>query len=218
MGTSVFDGSHPGPPLGYYTYTVDDDSWIWSGGVYRLHGFNPDEIPATTEAMLAHKHPDDRARAYEVLENAVRDGKPFSCYHRIIDAHQQVRSVLSVGRGIRGDDGKVEQVIGFFVDLTHLRRVDAQAEIEAALARIAENRAVIDQAKGMLMLTEGCTADEAFAMLARYSQTCNLKLSDIAHRLVQATQSGRAVDRDGQSAVLRLLDALAVGDKRSVAS
>jgi len=58
--------------------------------------------------------------------------------------------------------------------------------VELALLRIAEHRAVIGQAKGMLMLITGCDADGAFALLRRYSQQRNVKLNEIAHRLVES--------------------------------
>ena len=49
---------------------------------------------------------------------------------------------------------------------------------------MCQSRAVIEQAKGKLMAAEGCTADEAFATLVRASQRENVKLRDIALRLV----------------------------------
>lgn len=52
--------------------------------------------------------------------------------------------------------------------------------LELALA----NRAVIEQAKGMLMGQRGLDADAAFAVLRRASQRENVKLRDIAQRLV----------------------------------
>jgi len=39
-----------------------------------------------------------------------------------------------------------------------VRREETQAEVESALARIAEHREVIDQAKGIVMLAAGCDA------------------------------------------------------------
>jgi len=189
MGTPVFDGSQPSRPVGHYTYTVADDSWSWSDEVYALHGYAPREVPATTAMLLSHKHPDDRARTYEVMEKALSDGEPFSCYHRIVDRHQRTRSVLSVGRGLRDARGNVERVDGYFVDLTEPRRSETQAEVEAALARIAEHREVIDQAKGMVMLAAGCAPDEAFDLLRRASQHTNVKLHEIARRMVTAVGS-----------------------------
>jgi hypothetical protein len=153
----AFDGSQPSRPVGHYTYIVADGSWTWSEGVYAMHGYAPREVPATTEVLLHHKHPDDRDRTFAVLESAVANGEPFSCYHRVIDRNQRVRSVLSVGRGVKDAQGKVERVEGYFVDLTEVRRDETQAEVDLALARIAQNRAVIDQAKGMLMLATGDT-------------------------------------------------------------
>jgi|1185.fasta_scaffold242483_1 hypothetical protein len=190
MGAVAFDGSQPSRPVGYYSYSVAEGSWSWSDEVYGLHGYTPREVPATTEVLLSHKHPDDRVRAFEVMEAALQDGKPFSCYHRIIDRRERVRSVLSVGHGIKNAAGEVERLEGFFVDLTDVRREETQAEVEAALARIAEHREVIDQAKGMVMLAAGCDAEEAFALLRVASQNTNVKLHDIAHRMVSAVGGG----------------------------
>ncbi len=186
MQVVAFDGSQPSRPVGYYVYTVEDGAWSWSDGVYALHGYSPREVPATTEVLLSHKHPADRVRAFEVLETAMQDGEPFSCYHRIIDRHQKVRSVLSVGQGRKDTDDKVKQVEGYFVDLTEVRRTETEAEVELALARSAEHRAAIEQAKGMVMLASGCDADAAFDVLRNASRNTNIKLNEIARRLTGA--------------------------------
>lgn len=204
MGTLAFDGSQSGTPVGCYSYTVADGRWTWSDEVYHLHGFAPREVPATTDVLLLHKHPDDRTRTFEVMEAALEDGEPFACYHRIIDRHEQVRFVLSVGRGVRDGQGNVTGLEGFFVDLTSTRLNETQAEVEIALARIAEHRAVIEQAKGIVMLAGGCGADDAFRLLSRCSQNANLKLHDVAHRLVDAA-GGRLRSGDQVVAFLKEL-------------
>jgi PAS domain S-box-containing protein len=204
-----FDGTQAGPPVGYFTYSVAEDRWTWSDGLYALHGFASHEVPATTDVMLSHKHPDDRARTLDVFETVVRDGGPFSCYHRIIDAQGRVRAVLSVGRGIRDAAGGVEKVVGFFIDLTELRRVESEADVQQALLRVAEHRAVIDQAKGMIMLAAGVDADDAFAMLRDYSQQANIKVNDLSHRLAKAVATGLESDVLPRGAVLRWLETLA---------
>ena len=57
-----------------------------------------------------------------------------------------------------------------------------------------KSRAVIEQAKGMLMAAQRCDEDEAFAMLVRASQRENVKLREIARRIVAdaAERSGPA--------------------------
>ena len=56
--------------------------------------------------------------------------------------------------------------------------------ITAAVADIATNRAVIDQAKVMLILVYGVDEDGAFEMLRRRSQSTNTKLRTLAEQLV----------------------------------
>lgn len=189
MEEVAFDGSQPVTAVGYYSYLISDDLWSWSDAVYLLHGYVPREVPATTEVLLQHKHPDDRSRAAEVIDAAVQDGEPFSCYHRIIDRHEHLRSVVSVGRGVADSAGRIERLEGYFVDLTASRREETQAEVRRALAGIAEHRETIDIAKGMVMLATGCDSDTAFAVLRRYSQNGNLKLHVVAQRLVAASRS-----------------------------
>jgi PAS domain-containing protein len=68
-----------------------------------------------------------------------------------------------------------------------LREIDAKAELEALahdLRRAMESRAPIEQAKGILMASRHCTADEAFAILTRMSNKTNVKVRDLAVRIV----------------------------------
>jgi GAF domain-containing protein len=52
------------------------------------------------------------------------------------------------------------------------------------LGEAMKSRAVIEQAKGMLMATQRCSEDEAFELLIGASQRENVKLRDIATRIV----------------------------------
>ena len=76
---------------------------------------------------------------------------------------------------------------------------DDKQRIYEAVRDIAEKRAIIDQAKGMLMVVYGIDADAAFGLLRWQSQHHNVKLRLMAEQLVQdfgrASQRGGAVDR-----------------------
>jgi len=54
------------------------------------------------------------------------------------------------------------------------------AQLRSALA----SRDVIGQAKGVIMVVHGCSADQAFAMLRALSQRTNVKLRDVAAQVV----------------------------------
>jgi PAS domain-containing protein len=67
--------------------------------------------------------------------------------------------------------------------------VDRLRDEVDGLRQAMRSRAIIDQAKGMLMERYGCTPDEAFDRLARLSQHANVKLADIASALVESSLS-----------------------------
>ena len=69
--------------------------------------------------------------------------------------------------------------------------VAAIAEIiSAAVAEIAENTAVVDQAKGMLILLYGVDDQTAFDTLRRHSHT-NIELRALAEQLVSSLDLSR---------------------------
>jgi GAF domain-containing protein len=61
---------------------------------------------------------------------------------------------------------------------------DAASSLAQQLEEAMASRAVIEQAKGILMARERCSAEEAFDMLRRASQRSNTKLRDIALQIV----------------------------------
>lgn len=68
-------------------------------------------------------------------------------------------------------------------------------ELIRQLQEALESRAVIDQAKGILMAREGISADEAFRTLRKASQRGNMKVRDLAQRVLDGVvpaASGKA--------------------------
>jgi GAF domain-containing protein len=73
-------------------------------------------------------------------------------------------------------------------------------ELSTRLMASTQSRAVIEQAKGILMAAEGADEDQAFDILVRASQRENVKLRDIARRIVDdAVTRGRQRSREGSS-------------------
>ena len=60
-----------------------------------------------------------------------------------------------------------------------------EQRITEALRAITERRAVIEQAKGMLMLVYGVDADKAFDVLRKQSQDHNVKLNLVAEQVMK---------------------------------
>jgi GAF domain-containing protein len=125
-------------------------------------------------------------------------------------AAKGISSVLSLPLAIDGTVGTLNlyaRLGGAFRDTDHHLGELFGAQVGVALhnariffqrARLADqlneallSRAVIDQAKGILMEREGVSADEAFEMLRAISRDQNVKLREVSLLLV------RSVDRSG---------------------
>jgi GAF domain-containing protein len=70
------------------------------------------------------------------------------------------------------------------VALANMHLYEAQGQVAEQLQVAMQSRAVIEQAKGILMGQRRCSADEAFNTLVHLSQEANRKLRDVAQVLV----------------------------------
>ncbi|KAE8765297.1 ANTAR domain-containing protein [Georgenia thermotolerans] len=77
-----------------------------------------------------------------------------------------------------------------------VHEIDLKAELEDLarnLGAALDSRATIDQAKGILMATFSCDAEEAFRRLVKMSRDSNVKLRTLAARIVTQTAAGTSL-------------------------
>ena len=121
-----------------------------------------------------------------MLESCLRNGELFSFLYRLIDASGRVRWALIAGEGVFGRQGEVTGLRGYLIDVTEPQSRARSREVASTLRKAIAVRAVIEQAKGALMLVYGLDAEAAFALLSWQSQHANIKLRELAERLVAA--------------------------------
>jgi hypothetical protein len=90
--------------------------------------------------------------------------------------------------------------------------LELQVENEQ-LSRALASRAVIDQARGMVMALAPCSRKRAWGLLVDVSQHCNVKLRDAAAALV-ATTEDEALPDAMQQALRHALRRLHAADRR----
>ena len=175
--------------VGRYTYRPDTDEWWWSDTMYRIHGFEPAEVVPTTELVMRHIHPEDVEAAWESREKVVDRHEPFSFLHRIVTADAEPRVVIAAGH--LDCDGGVATISGHLIDITDVRREAVDSELDHAVEDFVGHRAVIEQAKGVLVQLYSVDAATAYALLRAFSSDTNRKVRDIAHVLVDAASGDR---------------------------
>ena len=93
-------------------------------------------------------------------------------------------------------------------ELVQLRLQNAQLTVAL------ETRAVIDQARGMVMALAPCSGDKAWDLLVGVSQHCNIKLRAVAAALV-ATTEDQTLPAPIQRELRRALRLLHAADRSS---
>jgi PAS domain S-box-containing protein len=195
------------PRVGRFRYITRDDRWEWSNELARIYGYEPGRVKPTTELLLTHKHPDDRALLAELIDRVRRYGMAFGNRFRIVDTRGDERVVVVLGNPLLDGHGKMAGAAGFYVDITEQFDADVQKRLTESVTEVSERRAVINQALGILMLRYGINADDAFGLLTKLSQESNTKLRIIAEHLVAETTPQDESRDDAAARVDRVLRA-----------
>ena len=170
--------------VGTFRFWFVDQRWEWSDEVAMMHGYEPGAVVPTTKLLLSHKHPDDRAHVQDLLDYALQSGESFSSRHRFVDTAGTVHDAIVVADRMLDEAGVVLGTAGYYIDLTETFDETRQEVLDAALPDLFENRAAIEQAKGVLMYVYRVSADQAFRVLQWRSQETNVKLRALARQLL----------------------------------
>ena len=197
-------GDHWRALAGTFALDIPTGVMDWSEGFFSIHGFVPGEVVPTVDLLLAHKHPEDRESIRRIIADLSLTGGQAAALHRVIDARGREHQVLSSYHAAPGPSGAVERLQCFMVDLTwHMREGSRQA-VDNALQGAFAHRAVIEQAKGIIMAARDVDADAAFGLLTAQSQHMNTKLHAVAADLAAAAARGETTEalahwRDGST-------------------
>jgi hypothetical protein len=196
-----------GPRTGRFTYDAPTGKWDWDDEVFRIHGYAPGSLTPSTDVVL--QHADEAEKVADQLRHSSRTGDPFSTSYPLKGADGIERRVIMVGEaGICDEQGNAV-VEGFYVDVTEALEEESAEAARQAVSASAETRADIEQAKGVLMLAYGLDPDQAFAMLQWWSRNRNVKVRDLAARLVGMVREGELGDAEVRARVDDLLHDIA---------
>ncbi|MFR9749492.1 PAS and ANTAR domain-containing protein [Nocardia sp. 004] len=172
------------PNIGSFRFWFTDQRWEWSADTAAMHGYSPEEVEPSTELLLNHQHPDDRDDVAATLADAIENGTPFCSRHRVIDTSGDTHQVIVIGEQLLDEHDVVIGTTGYYIDVTETLEDHHQEALDDLLPDLIDARAVIEQAKGIVMFVYGINADQAFRVLRWRSQETNTKIRVLAEQLV----------------------------------
>ena len=186
--------------VGRFVGRPQGDRWVWDQKLFAILGYPTPVKFVTLQTLLQHVVADDRKLAADAFEAAVQHGHPVNVSCRLHAADGTLRSVLIAAEVMEAEPSELSMatslemdmlagdsgpwLAGALIDLTELRLSAVRAATEHAVAEALRHRAVIEQAKGIVMVVYRVDAETAFHLLRRHSQNTNTKLHELAARLV----------------------------------
>jgi hypothetical protein len=178
------------------TVVATDQRFIALDDAHYASGHGPclDALDALEPVSVADASVDDRWAHFSNTAAHLGIHSTLSI-HLPVDAAEVAASLnLYSQRRLQLSDAQVRTALPYAEQLAAaILSVDAYrsaARLARDMSQAMRSRAVIEQAKGILMADQKISADEAFQQLTKLSQQTNTKLRDVAVRLVSERTEG----------------------------
>jgi two-component system cell cycle sensor histidine kinase/response regulator CckA len=109
--------------VGSWAWDIETNRVFWSDEHYRLLGYDPETVQASTELFFARVHPDDVVRVRAEAERSVQTGVSPQIDCRLALPDGSVRYITINASMLFDDAGRVRRVVGAIRDLTDEHRM-----------------------------------------------------------------------------------------------
>jgi len=106
--------------LAIWDWNLATDKFSWTGNVTGLYGCTAEEI-ASTEAVAASVHPEDREATFEAASLAIKNRTEYNREFRVVWPDRSIHWIGGRGRAIYGSDDQPTAMIGTNWDITRLK-------------------------------------------------------------------------------------------------
>jgi PAS domain S-box-containing protein len=100
----------------------------WSQEHFRIFGFDPEQGMPSVETLLQRIHPDDRAKAAEVLERTVRERTDYEMDWRIVLPDGAIKYIHAEGHPVFNSSGDLVESVGTVMDVTERKRAEEERQ------------------------------------------------------------------------------------------
>jgi PAS domain S-box-containing protein len=129
--------------IGFWERDLETDQALWDAQCYGLFGRDPALGPPSRAELLAHVHPDDRARCERHLDEATDPSRAFGIVFRVVLPGGSIRYVDVRAEVMQRSGARTRRLAGIAIDVTGAREADA------AHRALHERLAAITEASGI---------------------------------------------------------------------
>jgi PAS domain S-box-containing protein len=150
-----------------YDWDIERDYTLWSDGLYKVFGYDPAQVEATTAWWLERLHPEDCQPVSDQLQASTAAAQNFMVEYRFRKADGDYLYVSDRGRPVLNEEGRTIRMVGSMEDITERKQAEEtirkyQDYLET---EVAERTAELTEANQQLRreIAERKQAEEAAA-------------------------------------------------------
>jgi PAS domain S-box-containing protein len=125
----------------------------WSQEHFRIFGFDPEQGMPSFETLLQRIHPDDRARAAEVLERAIRERTDYELDWRIVPSDGTMKYLHAEGHPAFNSSGDLVESVGTVMDVTERKRAERRLMAQYTVTQILAEAATFVEVTPKILQT-----------------------------------------------------------------
>ena len=126
--------------LGSWEWDIPKDDIIWSDEMYKIFGRSKTEDMLSLEDYLNYVSSDeDRNKLMSAIMDTISARHSYTLQHRIVNKAGVPRWILSKGRVIAEENGKVTKLAGIVFDITELKKTEEELQKSQAQLQLINN-------------------------------------------------------------------------------
>ncbi|MEH2117156.1 AAA family ATPase [Nostoc sp.] len=159
--------------IGVWSWDITNDQFNWDEQTYQLFRLTPETFVATSEAILARLHPDDRALLAQSLSRAINEGVEHDLEYRIIWNDGSIRYLACRGKAFFNEAGKATHMSGVVLDITDRKQSEAK-RIQLIQEQTARLEAEADQQRAAFLAQVSATLASSLDYESTLTSVANL--------------------------------------------
>jgi PAS domain S-box-containing protein len=181
---------------GSWAWSRSSGELFWSREHFRIFGLDPSRTNVSYELFFRMIHPEERARAEQEFQEAVRGRRDFEGEYRVVRPDGGIVHIHSRAYPVFGKPGEITEYVGTVADITERKhREESLGSMQAELARAS--RAIT---LGQLMASIAHEVNQPLAAVVANANAALRWLAWKGPRIEKAREALERIVRDGNRA------------------
>jgi len=152
--------------IGRWEMSFEDYKLYWSDEVYAILDVDKNEFSATYDSFVsAILHPDDKEEAIAAFNESIANKTLCDIDFRALVSDGGVKYVQARGKTYYNDKGAPVRTVGTILDITKLKRVEAELRLASEVFSHMRDAVVITDLKAIIL-----DVNDAFTKIAGYTK------------------------------------------------